>query len=386
MLIALILLLVYVSVKLFKDTKSKIQVWGSQKDLKVYRLNDEMKTHEPSLLVNKTFEDMMDAYPTTFSYTDNFADTNMLMFETFNYIDKILSLLSGKWPSNLLFVNGLRKTDELVSKSTLAKYMKDCVSCLPETYILDNAEDMSLLKRLYNENNVYICKKNIQRQQGVLITKELDDIISVSCLSELDPNKQKQRLCNDYVVCQQMLQDPLLINGYKINMRVYLLVVVSQMSCDWYAYTDGFIYYAPKRFVPNSTDADVVITTGYVDRSMYDRNPLTFQDLKVQLGMNDFDVLFQNILCLLRMVKVRYCDVFTAANKDVPGIKFSLFGCDIAPSADLGVKLMEVNKGPDITYKDERDGCLKKRLVIDTFQKVGAIVDDGREPNLYTVV
>ena len=42
-------------------------------------------------------------------------------------------------------------------------------------------------------------------------------------------------------------------------------------------------------------------------------------------------------------------------------MKFQIFGADIAPDENLNVTIMEINKGPDIGFKDERDGNLKKK-------------------------
>ena len=48
--------------------------------------------------------------------------------------------------------------------------------------------------------------------------------------------------------------------------------------------------------------------------------------------------------------------------------KFQVFGADIAPDEDLKVTLMEINKGPDLGFKDGRDGDLKKSMVQDLFK------------------
>ena len=48
--------------------------------------------------------------------------------------------------------------------------------------------------------------------------------------------------------------------------------------------------------------------------------------------------------------------------------KFQVFGADIAPDENLKATLMEINKGPDLGYKDGRDGDLKKSMVEDIFK------------------
>jgi hypothetical protein len=43
----------------------------------------------------------------------------------------------------------------------------------------------------------------------------------------------------------------------------------------------------------------------------------------------------------------------------------------------MSALLMEINKGPDLNYKDERDGALKKKLLRDIFVTVGVVESDN---------
>jgi hypothetical protein len=56
-----------------------------------------------------------------------------------------------------------------------------------------------------------------------------------------------------------------------------------------------------------------------------------------------------------------------------------LFGSDVAPTADLLAHLMEINKGPDLDAKDERDKKVKTRVQEDIF-KVIEITDEKGKP------
>jgi hypothetical protein len=51
---------------------------------------------------------------------------------------------------------------------------------------------------------------------------------------------------------------------------------------------------------------------------------------------------------------------------------------------DLKVKLMEINKGPDMSAKDSRDGSLKQDLVSQSLRLVGAI--PGSPKNLTRII
>ena len=71
----------------------------------------------------------------------------------------------------------------------------------------------------------------------------------------------------------------------------------------------------------------------------------------------------------MNCLKIPICN----SKKTAKSISFQLFGCDIAPDKDLNVKLIEINKGPDLGGKDERDIALKRKDLIDIFNIVGII-------------
>ena len=54
-------------------------------------------------------------------------------------------------------------------------------------------------------------------------------------------------------------------------------------------------------------------------------------------------------------------------------LTFKLFGVDIAPNKNLNVHLIEINKGPDMSPKDNRDGSVKFKVLEDIFEKIGVI-------------
>ena len=138
----------------------------------------------------------------------------------------------------------------------------------PESFIFSHQPDIDRLKRNHKDGKIYIMKKNIQRQQGLLITNDLDKILNHH---------------NGYVMAQELLQDPYMIKGRKINLRIYVLVVCQKTNMDVYVYNDGFMYYTPEKFLKGSIEDKYNITTGYVDRWIYKVHPLTHTDFKKYL-------------------------------------------------------------------------------------------------------
>ena len=154
------------------------------------------------------------------------------------------------------------------------------------------------------------------------------------------------------------------------------------------------MYYTAERYKPNSLDIKTNITTGYIDREVYKKNPLTLKDLRKYLDSESRPLtikekhikryhllssyLFNNIHNLLKDVISIYRYKLGDNDKLKNNKQFEIYGSDIAVFDDLTVKLMEINKGPDLDAKDERDSELKHNLVRDIFKTVNLIDDDDK--------
>ena len=106
--------------------------------------------------------------------------------------------------------------DEMVAKEYLWKNvvayhgMKKALTMMPMSYILYDNDDINRFNIEYDSNKIYIMKKNIQRQEGLKITRDKKEIAGAF----------KK---DGYVVVQELLQDPYIIDGRKTNMRFYIL-------------------------------------------------------------------------------------------------------------------------------------------------------------------
>jgi len=292
-------------------------------------------------------------------------------------IDKI----NSKFPYQRIFI--VTNTDEIASKSNLWKNLvktygrTNAKIMSPNSYILYDNNDLDLFTKEYDSNKIYIMKKNIQRQEGLKITNNKDEILN--------------GFNNKYVIVQELLQDPYLINNRKINMRFYVLLVCQNNEIDTYVHKEGFMYYTKKEFVKNSLDFDVNITTGYIERSVYDSNPLTHNDFKKYLDninrkLSDSEkellennkiishVIFNRIYSLISNVIYSINDSVCKGSKN---ISFQLFGFDIAVSDTLYPKIMEVNVGPNLDSHDKRDSEIKHLVIRDIFKVLKIIPDNN---------
>ena len=237
---------------------------------------------------------------------------------------------------------------------------------VPITYILNNPNDVKALRNSATDGAVYIAKKNIQRQSGVVLFT--------------DPRKI---LGEGYVVVQELLQTPFLINKKKINIRVYLLITINKLGIEFYIYNNGFLYYTVNNFKEMSINPTENITTGFdINRDVYKTNPLTIKDFKNELGPGKSNTFDNNLQKLFKMIKDAYAITLYSENVNIPGTKFLIYGCDVAPDQNLDMKLMEINKGPDLSFKDDdRDKNLKIGLIRDAFELVGIEINDNGNNN-----
>lgn len=256
--------------------------------------------------------------------------------------------------------------DELTSKHNIWKNLvhtygrSGASKIMPTTYVLRDLLDMNMFKKEYVSGNLYILKKNIQRQKGLKITNNKEFILNAKN--------------HKYVIAQKLLQNPYLIGGRKINMRFYLLIVCKNREVDAYVHKEGFMYYTKNLFKKNCLEDGPNITTGYIDRSVYDVNPLTHGDFRMYLdkthGLNTSRIVFNRVYKMLSDTTVAVKNT-VCTSKDAKfnnSIKFQLFGADIAIDDELIPQLIEVNKGPDIGAKDPRDRGIKNRVIGDIFK------------------
>lgn len=298
-----------------------------------------------------------------FPVAAHIEDARLVMFSDYGDIDNNISRIP--YPPRS-YVYAIAGSDLMANKALLAKAFQESglESYIPTTHILGRPLQL-------DEGKIYFLKKNVQRQEGTMITRDIKYI-------------RERAMKDGYVVCQELLQDPMLVNGRKCNMRFYMLVVTNGIEIQIYYYKNGFMYYTPQMFKKDSTEKDVNVTTGYIDRKVYDENPLTHKDLYEWMGYPLAGKLEKNIHEFFRSFGRVYAKRVLAENKGTKNMRFNVFGVDIAPDEMLNVKIMEVNKAPDLSYKDERDAEVKLNMVKDMLSLVG-IGNRGNPENFVMV-
>lgn len=353
--------------------------------------NSYSKTWATSMCLNNIPENIIKVLnENNVKKTNSTNNANLLIPCGYDYIEDEINnfKLNNKNKQNVFI---LHNTDHIVGKEVLWLYLVKkyglhyARTMIPNSFALNYSGDLERLKREHSPDKLYIVKKNIQRQEGLEIVRTYKEIIDA-----------RDR---GYIVAQELLQDPYTVNKRKINMRFYVLCVHNEGKLNVYVFNDGFMYYTPEFWQRHSKDFKHNITTGYIDRKVYEENPLTHSDFRTYLDLENRELtdqesyiintthkqlseyVFNKIYVLIARVFKAYDQVLGKGDKLKDHLSFQLYGVDIAINDRLEPMIMEVNKGPDLGSKDGRDGDLKRKCINDMFAIVGITKTKANEKN-----
>lgn len=295
--------------------------------------------------------------------THNINDNWLLFLPcTYNDIEKEMKKMDDT-TNKILF--GIKGCDLIVSKNNLWKLLENkygrnnSKKLMPETWILSNKDQIELFKTNYSKKDMYIMKKNLQRKEGLLLTNNLEEIIN---------NNDKK-----FRIVQKYMKNTYLINKRKVNLRIYLLIIYKNKKLTTYYYKNGKCIYTNKDYA-NSYDLEENITSLNLDMDIYKKNPFDLFELMNYMGKKKYSILIQNIKNNLKKLHNMYKNILSDLNKNNnKNVHFQLFGLDYIFDNDLNVYLLELNKGPDMTSKNDKDYVLKYRIYEDLLNKIGII-------------
>ena len=295
--------------------------------------------------------------------TRNINDNWLLFLPcTYNNIETEMTKMDDT-KNKILF--GIKGCDLLVSKNNLWKLLENkydrsnAKQIMPETWILSNKKQMELFKNNFSEKNMYIMKKNLQRKEGLLLTNNLEEIIN---------NNDKK-----FRIVQKYMRNTYMINKRKVNLRIYLLIIYKNNKLTSYYYKNGKCIYTNKDYT-GSNKLEENITSLNLDLNIYEKNPFDLFELVNYMDKKKYVILIENIKYNLKKLEIMYRSIISNLNKNNnKNVHFQLFGLDYIFDNDLNVYLLELNKGPDMTSKNDKDYVLKYRIYEDLLNKVGII-------------
>jgi hypothetical protein len=267
---------------------------------------------------------------------------------------------------------GIDGCDNIVSKNNLwtileTEYGRERASkIMPESFVLDNTNDMDLFAKKYDKSKIYILKKNIQRKKGLELTRDYYKIIN----AKYEKYKVVQKFTESY-----------LVNNRKFNLRYYVLIVCKKGHTYVYLHQYNKILYTSKKVNENSMDFASNITNSYeVPNNIYDTHPYNLIEL-CKLVKNA-DVLNSKITNMFKLFSRAIVLPLGGVISIKDNERFQLFGIDVLVDHELNPYILEVNKGPDMKPKDARDKKMKMKVLNDIFSKL-ELIDSEDQHNMF---
>uniref|UniRef100_A0A8C8RNW5 Tubulin polyglutamylase TTLL13-like n=1 Tax=Pelusios castaneus TaxID=367368 RepID=A0A8C8RNW5_9SAUR len=247
--------------------------------------------------------------------------------------------------------------------------------CLPADY-----GDFQAYGRM-RKNRTYICKPDSGCQgRGIFITRNTKEIKH-----------------GEHLICQQYISKPFLIDGFKFDMRIYVLVT----SCDplkIFVYEEGLARFATMRYIePSSSNLDDICMhlTNYAinkhnenfirDDRMGSKRKLSTLNAwmldnsydTTELWEDIEDIIIKTLISAHPVLKHNYRTCFP---KHITGCAcFEILGFDILLDRKLKPWLLEVNHSPSFTTDSRLDREVKDALLCDAINLINLRACDKRK-------
>ena len=376
-LLILILFIITMSI-LFKNKHSNYELFDNQDiDSTNNNNSDSNKIMTYYRCKDKMLGKILDNIFTNHNIIQSNDDWNIYIPCGYNDVEMELKGIKENNNIQSKYIFGVNGCDSIVSKNNIWASLMSCFgrkhasTLMPESYILGDPNEMMLFRKNFNPSgtDIYIMKKNLQRKEGLKLTKDFFEILEAHN--------------DDYRVVQKYIRDLYLINGRKVNLRIYLLIIIKDSNVYFYLSDIGKCIYTNKKYNDDDFDFESNITSYHLDMTVYEKNPRDFQELKEYIDTNNKkndnktgEFLFNNIELLIRDVsKCLANNVYQSKNIE-GSTTFQLFGGDIIFNNDLHPYLLEFNKGPDMSPRDDIDEKMKYKVQQDMFNIVGILPDN----------
>ncbi|PKU41536.1 hypothetical protein llap_8160 [Limosa lapponica baueri] len=226
---------------------------------------------------------------------------------------------------------------------------------MPNDYVKFIAEYSKERQSVGRRPSYWICKPvDLSRGRGILIFQDIKDLV-YDCA----------------VIVQKYISNPLLISGYKLDLRLYVCVT-SFCPLTIYTYEEGLVRFATEKFDLGSLDnicAHLTNTSINKCGASYEKYKegigcgckWTFSKFRSYLrifGIDDM-LLWQKINNIVILTLLAVTPLPVASNC------FELFGFDILIDDKFKPWLLEVNYNPGLCLDCSIDDTVKRKLLHD---------------------
>lgn len=247
-------------------------------------------------------------------------------------------------------------------KADLRKNGRSCFNFYPDTFLLPN-DNILFRSEMKKNKDVWILKPVMgSKGEGIEIVTTYNEVESFT--NKLDHKAcgldgiEKLRLT---YAAQKYIPNPLLIDGKKFDLRLYVLVLSYQpLVC--YAYRGGFARFSKSKFTMKDFDPMIHLTNVAIQGN---DTKLDVSDIRKKLeamhGAEKTNKLFNEIISL-------FLNTLQSAAKPIIQDQhcFELYGYDVLIDDNMKPWLLEINASPSMQASSLQDYDFKYTMIGET--------------------
>ncbi|OWF40312.1 Protein polyglycylase TTLL10 [Mizuhopecten yessoensis] len=229
---------------------------------------------------------------------------------------------------------------------------------VPETYRLDEAKDKEEFLKMYQDGELWICKPTgLNQGKGIFIIRSYDEIIKL--LEErVHKKEQAQKGTKPLMtrVVQRYINNPMLLDGRKFDIRAYMLI--GSTVPFLVLYHKGYVRLCCTKYDTNDTSLMTHLTNQFVQKkdpnykenkedsawSMDKFNDYVNEKIKPQANLEQ-DWVYNTLTKQMQKIMI-HCFNSVKHKLTTRLGYFDLFGLDFMVDQDMKVWLIEVNVNP----------------------------------------
>lgn len=238
-------------------------------------------------------------------------------------------------------------------------------------------------ERLVTESKSHVTAESVMESDPIYILKPCDGCQGKGIKLAMNIGQIVNNMEFDSMICQQYIKNPLLWNGYKFDIRVYVLITsVKQLRV--YIYNEGIVRLATEKYEqPDESNIDNMFMhlTNYSINKDSENFSQDFSKQSLE-RMNKFlqdehgvdidvlyakihDIIVKTVLTGYRPLLREYLDTFK--NHVYREACFQLLGFDIILDSKCNPYLLEINKNASLKRPTPIDKVVKTKLTSDLF-------------------
>nr|XP_027803255.1 inactive polyglycylase TTLL10 [Marmota flaviventris] len=317
----------------------------------------------------------------------SFLEGQQLLFQLPN--NKLLTTKIGLLTALREHARALSKANK-VPPGGQAKALK-MEDFFPETYRLDVKDERQTFVTLFDETQIWICKPTASNQgKGIFLIRSQEEVNALQAQAQSTEDDSMYRKtpfrAPQARVVQRYIQNPLLLDGKKFDVRSYLLIACAVPYMVFFGH--GYARLTLSLYDPHSRDLSGHLTNQFMQKksplyvllkedtvwSMDHLNSYINDKFRKTKGLPR-DWVFTTFTKRMQQI-MAHCFLAVKSKLECKLGYFDLIGCDFLIDENFKVWLLEMNSNPALhtnceVLKEVIPGVVMETLdlALETFQK-----------------